>query len=39
MPRGAGDEQRLTDDIIALTTQYSRYGSMTVPASGSGRNI
>jgi hypothetical protein len=27
VPRGADDEQRLTDDIIALAKQYDRYGN------------
>ena len=26
VPRGRVDEQRLTDDIIALADQYGRYG-------------
>ena len=32
MPRGAEDEQRLTDDIIALAKQYGRYGYRRVTA-------
>jgi transposase InsO family protein len=32
VPRGADDEQRLTDDIIALAKQYGRYGYRRVTA-------
>lgn len=32
MPRGADDEQQLTDDIIALAQQYGRYGYRRVTA-------
>jgi len=32
VPRGADDEQRLTDDIIALAKQYGRYGYRRVAA-------
>ena len=32
MPRGADDEPRLTDDIIALAKQYGRYGYRRVAA-------
>ncbi|ABQ71682.1 hypothetical protein Swit_5069 (plasmid) [Rhizorhabdus wittichii RW1] len=32
VPRGAEDEQRLTDDIIALAKQYGRYGYRRVTA-------
>ena len=32
MPRGADDEQALTDDIIALARQYGRYGYRRVTA-------
>ena len=31
-PRGAGDEAALTQDIIALARQYSRYGYRRVTA-------
>ena len=32
VPRGADDEQALTDDIIALARQYGRYGYRRVTA-------
>ena len=32
MPRGADDEQALTEDIIALAKQYGRYGYRRVTA-------
>jgi len=32
VPRGAEDEQALTDDIIALAPQYGRYGYRRVTA-------
>jgi hypothetical protein len=32
VPRGSDDELRLTDDIIALATQYRRYGYRRVAA-------
>lgn len=31
-PRGADDEQRLTEDTIALAKQYGRYGYRRVTA-------
>ena len=33
VPRGADDEQRLTDDILAQAKQYERYGYRWVTAS------
>jgi hypothetical protein len=32
VPRGADDEQALTEDIIALAKQYGRYGYRRVTA-------
>ena len=32
VPRGADDEQALTEDIIALAMQYGRYGYRRVTA-------
>src|SRR3546814_9343302 len=32
VPRGADDEQHLTEDIIALAKQYGRYGYRRVTA-------
>ena len=32
MPRGANDEQALSEDIIALARQYGRYGYRRVTA-------
>jgi hypothetical protein len=32
IPRGRGDEERLTADIIELTRQYGRYGYRRITA-------
>lgn len=32
VPRGAGDEQQLTEDVIALAKLYGRYGYRWVTA-------
>ena len=32
VPRGADDEQALTDDVVALARQYGRYGFRRITA-------